>query len=244
MNRQCTSPGKIPREVRQAFTLIEMLVVIAIISILASLLMPALRNARDNAYSAYCGNNLRQIFTQFEIYASDHEDLIPWPHTWPGMPGPKATHVNWRDMLTESMGSVPKCPVGSGAYGINDFGSGQCWGTTLPPFPRIFAVGTGTKFNHFVSASGTYLMADNSVEVDPPYITPWIRGREPIAGWPDGEVTDVAYRHMGGCNMLFCDGHVEWLKGPLAGYNPAADDRAVTPWHNTCHNPPGFGPNF
>lgn len=223
--------------VMSGFSLIEVLVVIAIISMLATLLVPAMKSARESAYTAYCGSNLRQIFVQFEICATDHKDMIPWPHTWPGMPAPR---INWRDMLEETLGAVPRCPVGSGQYGINDFGSGECWGTTIPPLPGIYAKGTGTKFEHFMSTSGVYLMADNSV--DPTYVTPWIRGRRPIAGWPRGEVTDVAYRHRDGCNMLFADGHVEWLAGPLDGYDPTNDNRAAIPWHNTCFDPPGFGP--
>ncbi len=60
----------------RAFTLVELLVVVAIIAILIAILLPAMRAARKQAKVVYCGTNLRQIGQGWHNYLADNNDMF------------------------------------------------------------------------------------------------------------------------------------------------------------------------
>lgn len=67
---------------RSKFTLIELLIVVAIIAILAALLLPALNKARDKACSTHCVNNLKQFGTVSSLYLADYSGYLPGNYSY------------------------------------------------------------------------------------------------------------------------------------------------------------------
>jgi len=69
---------------RKAFTLLELLMVIAIIGILAALLLPTLSTAKAYAHSTSCKNHLRQMGVALKLYVDEHRNRFPY---YMGPPG-------------------------------------------------------------------------------------------------------------------------------------------------------------
>src|SRR5687767_8376300 len=61
----------------RGFTLVELLVTIAVIAVLASLLVPALSAAKEKGRGIACLNNLQQLQMAAILYASEHDDWFP-----------------------------------------------------------------------------------------------------------------------------------------------------------------------
>ena len=114
---------EVSRSPRSIFTLIELLVVIAIIAILASMLLPALNQAREKAKGISCKSNLRQLGLAFVMYSSEFNDWIyPARGTNSG-----SGNIGWQFMYTNYKylnNKVLRCPSESrfpaqNAYAMN-----------------------------------------------------------------------------------------------------------------------------
>jgi prepilin-type N-terminal cleavage/methylation domain-containing protein len=95
---------------RDAFTLIEVLVVVAIIALLVAVLLPSLARARSSARGAVCASNLHQFGIAIGMYMSEHHGYIPR--------GGKHSSLHWVMLVARQVGDkrsykhVNQVPVG------------------------------------------------------------------------------------------------------------------------------------
>lgn len=176
------------------FTLIELLVVAMLVAALGSLLLSALRGARQKAQQMQCVNNLRQLGTVLIEYANDHDDYVPDATVWYAILV-NGKYIKW-DLNALDAGNyscVLICPSAithKRAYGnYNDYGM-EAW---------RFA---GKKLSGFENPSRRLALLDCEYF----YLTYFHANLYPE--W-------LAPRHSGGFNLVFADGHCEWLAAPL-----------------------------
>lgn len=114
MNREESIRTQHPSPVAGAFTLVELLVVFAIISVLAALLLPALAGGLERAKSIQCQSNERQISMALHTYTQDNNGFFPyaWDPYWPCSNPSTCFNTNntardWQSKMVPYLGPVP-----------------------------------------------------------------------------------------------------------------------------------------
>ncbi len=217
------------------FTLIELLVVIAIIAVLAAMLLPALQRAREAGKASSCLNNLRQLGQAMFMYLQDNNDYYPaiyasiggqgtdyWGN---GGGGVLSAWALWMKPYFEAW-KVIYCPsppnkltpyqpdagfVGYGSLNVD-------WNHCGYGYDVGFSNDDGWGLCHFYDTTGTSGVKAESfgnahdllMFGEPTFpTTGWTgaAGACEIQGW---QLNQWDYRHHGGANLVFCDGHAQW----------------------------------
>jgi general secretion pathway protein G len=142
------------RRAEKGFTLIEMMIVVAIIAILVAVLVPNFMRARAQAQTAACEANLKEIATALELYQTDHE---AYPDT-PGATNATATDTNLGQYLRQTP-IDPVNPAGFYQYQVANYNSGNASYTIICPGTHdpatLTAVGGTSSATHIQYASST-----------------------------------------------------------------------------------------
>ncbi len=179
----------------KAFTLIELLVVIAIIGVLASLLLPALAQAKRKARATACRNHLRQLGLATAMYADDFGDRLP---------GSAHNGYSWIAGLEPYCATnIYRCPadtnrIRSYSFALNDFLLPSLNGSS--DYSRLTSISSPSTTHMLAERAGSYSGGDHFHFADP-----FDGGYEPSKF----ENQVAIRRHQTGANFLFLDFHVE-----------------------------------
>ncbi|MEI6516251.1 MAG: prepilin-type N-terminal cleavage/methylation domain-containing protein [bacterium] len=197
---------------RAAFTLIEMLLVIAIIGVLGAMLYPVLSKVRESGRVVKCASNLRQL----QLAVVNYGTVPQATNYWSGDPGRYVLVTGWVGWKSP----LPTAPT-AGAYdwrgdaGQSCISNGVLWGYVksldiyVCPSHKVAAktYDISRSYSMFVNASGqgfvgmsgspnTILFGDDRNAGSSPYNVGFVTNN--VATW-----------HTGKGNVVFLDGHIE-----------------------------------
>lgn len=230
-----------PRSERSAFTLIELLTVIAIIGILAAITIGTVSRVRASAARARCVANLRQLATAGLSWISDNKDQMPDELHWRGSQG---THsiMQYLDLLpanqsgyTQTLASCPssfryipdtKKICWALGYSINSY---VCATYNKQNVEQFLPKRQAQKFGQISTPSRTSFFMDGVFKPDGEVVRS-VNAYQTVTWETSLPATNGIFTgHGGALNVAYLDGHVRLL--PLSEFPAsAAPDRTAPFW--------------
>ena len=192
------------------FTLFELLIVIAIIAILASMLLPALNAARNKAYDIACKSNIRQVGLANIQYIGDNAEQLPCAIV-DGWAAPQwcvrlNDYINNKKVFTECRMKLR--PILNQAFTPDNYFhyNRVSYGANIKIISVDFVGGKPVprKIGEVKRPSRKILFGDSSSKENERYGTPFAINYTPT-GSP---IRYVSFRHQGYANFVMADGHV------------------------------------
>lgn len=206
----------------RGFTLVELLVVVAVIALLMGLLLPALGRARQSAIDLQCVNNLRSLGVAYQLYNNDNEK--PYFLDISRRPNPNGPFIKerWRAIpalktYLEEDKQAFICPLAKGSLSVIDPVTLEALEEgAIQPAKDLNA---DSKYSYFDDYVNEYWVADYGYETQPgrPY------NKSGVSGLPFNQVkhldsvvlmadaVDWNPRHRGKINLLYVDLKIETL---------------------------------
>ncbi len=207
---------------KNKFTLIELLVVIAIIAILAAMLLPSLKKARDSAQQSICAGNLKQCGSDLFMYSEDFYGIIMIQNKsegWAGWanyittPPPGDTYHRTRMGYIKYDSPSLCCPIypresswQRRTYGMDcNLGESSAPGYPMELDPGYPTTCTKYRFLKKIRMPAKYFMIADSAIPFYGVQSVWTYDRAGTGQYDYG----VHLRHFKSANCIFWDGHVD-----------------------------------